>query len=69
MNAKQRMELAIWLDERFDIAVGTDSRLGNLSKNFLPSNIDYVYYKAILDTLRLLGMEWKRSASGKHYIF
>lgn len=57
------------LDERWQIALDTDKRMGNESIEFLKNNPDYIYYQAMLDTIVALGMDYKRQQNGKHIIF
>lgn len=69
MNKKQLQNLVALLNERYKIALDTDKRLGNEDgATFLPNNVDYIYYQAILDTLNLLGIDWKQR-NGEHILY
>lgn len=69
MNKKQIEKLESILNERYEIALKTDEEHGNKEELFFPSNPDFIYYKAIIETLETLGYWWQRSESGKHRIF
>lgn len=56
------------LNERYQIAVDTDKRMGNSGDTFLPNNPDYIFYKGMLTTITALGYEYKRE-NGVHILF
>lgn len=68
MNKEKRKNLENWLNERWQIALKTDEDMGNTTDEFLPNNPDFIYYKGIIDTLRCLGIDWKRE-NHNHIIF
>lgn len=69
MNEKQKQFTQEFLNERWEIAVDTDKRMGNTDEaKFLSNNPDYIYYQACLDILQAIGFDWKRN-NGKHIIF
>lgn len=69
MNKKQIEKLESILNERFQIALMTEEQQGKKGKVFSPDNPNFIYYKAIIETLEALGYWWQRSESGKHRIF
>jgi hypothetical protein len=73
LNKRQIKELENLLDERFEIAVITDKRMGNENGNdFLPNNPDFIYYKGILEVCTTLGLTYERkivNGKAKHLLF
>lgn len=61
------------LQERFLIAVQTDENMGNKDgKDFLPNNVDYLYYIGCIDMLACLGLSverTKRQGKTMHLIY
>lgn len=68
MNKKREESLCKWLDERWEMALDWDKRMGNTSDEFLPNNPNYIYYKGALDCLNFCGFDWQRT-KGKHIIW
>ena len=56
------------LDERLEMALDTDKRMGNEGDSFLPNNPDYLYYKGMIKTLDVLGYDYYREGY-KHTVF
>lgn len=73
ITEKQIKKAEDFLDERYCIALQTDEHMGNKEgKNFLPNNVDYIYYTACIYTLRVLGLEVQSTKEGNkitHLIF
>ena len=61
------------LQERYNIAVLTDERMGNKDGAcFLPNNQDYIYYRACIDMLASFGLSVetvKRDGKVIHLIY
>nr|DAK86222.1 MAG TPA: Protein of unknown function (DUF3826) [Caudoviricetes sp.] len=68
MTKEQKENICKWLDERWQIALTTDARMGNTKDEFLPNNPDYIYYKGACDGIFAMGYDWKRT-NGKHNIY
>lgn len=60
--AKKKIEEL--LDERFDIALQTDIKMGNKELGFLTRNPDYILYKGMLQAIETLGYCWHRTMNG-----
>lgn len=70
MNKKQIETLQKLLNERYEIALINDSHMGNKDgSDFLPNNPDYIYYKAINDTIEWLGYYCIRDKEGRHKLY
>ena len=70
MTKKQEKTLVNLLNERFEIACISDAQQGNgQGSKFLPNNPNYIYYIAIVDTVKCLGYWVERNEEGKHFIY
>lgn len=70
VSTKQAQRLCEALDERYQIALATDERLGNKDNwEFLPYNPDYIYYKGMCNAIEQLGFSWKRNGKDKHTVY
>lgn len=69
MNKEQIKNLEEFLNERWQIALATDEKMGNKdSIKFAPKNVDYAYYQGALNAIEFLGLDWRRDG-GKHRVF
>ena len=73
MKKQKIEELEKLLNERHDIAVWTDKRMGNENgQDFLPNNPDYIFYKGILEACLTMGFAWERKivdGKARHLLF
>lgn len=70
VSTKQAQRLCEALDERYQIALATDERMGNKDGwEFLPSNPDFIFYKGMRDALEQLGFTIRRNGKDKHTVY
>lgn len=70
MNKYKIKNLEETLDERYELALQQEVRMGRKNTEmFAENNPDYIYYKGMIDALLALGFDFQRSDNGNHKIF